>query len=76
MDLEREGFRKAPDIDSTVFPIDSDDDGDLLPIFGEVCDVIDRTLGEGEGVLVCDVGGGVAVLAAYRKYSIRAFCTR
>lgn len=68
--MQREGFKKAPDLDSITFNIESDTDGDLLPIFGEVCDVIDRILLEGEGVLVMDVGGGVATLAAYSKCSI------
>ena len=68
--MQREGFRKTPDLDSNTFNIESDTEGDLLSIFGEVCDVIDRILSEGEGVLVLDVGGGVAVLAAYSKYSI------
>ena len=68
-DLEREGFKKAPDLDKTVFTLESDTEGDLLPIFGEVCSIIDRTFGNGECVLVWDVGGGVAALAAYRKYN-------
>ena len=66
-DLQREGFRKAPDLDSITFTIDSDTERNLLSIFGEVCDVIDRILLEGEAVLVMDVGGGVAALAAYSK---------
>ncbi|KAF6222796.1 hypothetical protein HO133_000845 [Letharia lupina] len=69
-DLQREGFRKAPDLHSIIFTLKSDTEGDLLSIFGKVCDAIDRTLWEGAGVLVWDVGGGVAALAAYRKYSI------
>ena len=70
VDLQREGFRKAPDLGSITFNIKSNTEGDLLSIFGEVCDVIDKMLQEGEGVLVMDVGGGVATLAAYSKYSI------
>lgn len=42
----------------------------MLPLFPAVCDAIDRTLTKGEGVLVWDVGGGVAAVAAYSKYSI------
>ena len=72
-DLQREGFRKASDLDITTFTLDSDTEGDVLSIFGEVCDAIDRTLREGEGVLVWDMGGGVAALAAYSKY--RVMCT-
>ena len=67
--MEREGFRKAQDLDKTIFTLESDTEGDLLPIFGEVCNIIDRTLGNGENVLVWDVGGGVTALAAYRKYN-------
>lgn len=64
-DLQREGFRKAPDLDSIIFTLESDTEGDLLSTFGKVCDAIDRTLWEGADVLVWDVGGGVAALAAY-----------
>ena len=58
---------KAPDLDSTTFGLESDTEGNLLPILTAVCDAINRTLWEGEGVLVWDVGGGVAALAAYSK---------
>ena len=69
-DLQREGFKNALDLDSTPFILESDTKGDLVPIFGKVCDAIDKNLREDEGVLVWDVGGGVAVLAAYSEYSI------
>lgn len=41
----------------------------MLSILGQVCDVIDRILGhaQGEGVLVWDVGGGVAAVCGYSK---------
>ena len=65
--MQREGFKKDSDLDITGFKIDSDTEGDLLSIFGEVCDAIDRVLYEGEGVLVWDIGGGLATLAAYSK---------
>ncbi len=72
-DLQREGFKEASDLDSNIFTLESDTKGALLPIFGEVCNAIDKTLQEEQGVLVWDVGGGVAALAAYSKYStIRA----
>ena len=72
-DLQREGFRKASDLDITTFTLDCDTKGDVLSIFGEVCDAIDRTLREGKDILVWDMGGGVAALAAYSKY--RVMCT-
>ena len=65
VDLQREGFRNAPDIDATIFTLGSNNETDMLSVFSEVCDSIDETLREGQGVLVCDVGGGVAALAAY-----------
>ena len=68
-DLQREGFRKAPELDKNVFTLTSDTEGDLLSIFGEICDAIDGGLEEEEDVLVWDVGGGVAALAAYSKYN-------
>lgn len=56
--MQREGFRRASDLDITTFTLDCDTEGDVLSIFGEVCDAIDRTLWEGETVLVWDIGGG------------------
>ena len=45
---------------------------DLLSVLDAVCDAIDGTLNEGGAVLVLDIGGGVAALAAYSKYSIKS----
>ncbi len=67
--MEREGFRRGPELDITTFALESDNEGDLLPMFDEICHAIDRVLWEGEGVLVWDIGGGVAGLAAYSKYN-------
>ena len=67
-DLQREGFQKALYLDSTIYTIDSDTEGDLLSIFGEICDAIDWSLADGDSVLVWDIGGGVAAMAAYSKY--------
>lgn len=74
--MQREGFNNAPDLDTTIFSIESDGKGNLLPIFGEVYDAIERILEGEEGVLMWDVGGGVAVLAAYSKYSKAYALTR
>ena len=79
--MQREGFKEAPDLDNTVFTIESDNKGNLLAVFGEVCDAIDSTLqegeGEGEGLLMWDIGGGVAAVAAYREcriaYALKSF---
>lgn len=70
-DLQREGFNNAPDLETTTFTIASDTEGNLLRIFSQVCDAIDRAISEKECVLVWDVGGGVAALAAYSKYRVR-----
>lgn len=67
--MEREGFRRGPELDITTFALESDNEGDLLPIFDDICHAIDRVLWEGESVLVWDIGGGVAGLAAYSKYN-------
>ena len=67
--MKHEGFRRGPELDITTFALESDNEGDLLPIFDRICHAIDRVLWEGEGVLVWDIGGGVAGLAAYSKYS-------
>lgn len=69
IDLQREGFRRAPDLDAIIFTLESDTEGDMLAIFSKVCDNIHGIVGnaQGEGVLVWDVGGGVAALAAYSE---------
>lgn len=67
-DLQREGFTNALDIDSTIFTIETDNKGNLLPVFGEAYNAIENIRQGGESLLIWDVGGGVAVLASYRKY--------
>ena len=69
-DLQREGFKKAPYLENSTFTIGSDSEGDLLSIFGEVCEAIDWALDDENGVLVWDIGGGVAAMAGYSKHSI------
>ena len=68
--MEREGFKKAPYLENTIFTIGGDSEGGLLPIFGEVCEAIDWTLNDENSVLVWDIGGGVAAMAAYSKHSL------
>ena len=70
VDLQKEGFTKEADLDSSLFPIDDLTEGDLVSILDRMCDVIDETLQKEESVLVWDIGGGVAAMAAYRKYSL------
>ena len=74
-DLQSEGFRNAPDLEAVTFTIDSDTEGDMLWIFGEVYDIIDKILAEMKGVLMWDTGGGVAMMAAYGKYDIMCSLT-
>ena len=66
-DLEREGFKKAPYLETAPFRIESDSEGDLLSILGEICEAIDWPLNDENSVLVWDIGGGVAAMAGYSK---------
>lgn len=68
--MQREGFGKGTELRATTFTIENDAEGDLLPILGALCDAIDWALWEGEDVLVLDIGGGVAALAAYSSSSM------
>ena len=68
--MEREGFKKVSYLENSTFTIENDSEGDLLSIFGEVCEAIDWALNEENGVLVWDIGGGVAAMAGYSKQSV------
>ena len=65
--MQRGGVQNAQYLWNVIFPIEDDTDGDLLSIFGEVCDGIETTLDNRGGVLIWDIGGGVAAMAAYSK---------
>ena len=69
-DLQREGLTIPPDLDNS-FTLGTYPGEELLSVIDALCDAIDETLDEGGGVLVLDIGGGVAAMAAYRKYRIK-----
>lgn len=63
-DLEREGVMLPEDLENN-FTLGSYPGEELLSVTDALCDAIDETLEEGGAVLVLDIGGGVAAMAAY-----------
>ena len=68
--MQREGLTIPPNLENS-FTLGTDPEEELLSVIDAVCDAIGETLNEGGAVLVLDIGGGIAALAAHSKYGIK-----
>ena len=68
--MQREGLTIPPDLQNN-FTLGTYPEEELLSVIDALYAAIDETLLEGGAVLVLDIGGGVAAMAAYREYGVQ-----